>query len=441
MSTTDEAPATPDVQYGAPAAAFRALERARPPLPRFRSPVRGPWLTSVFAAVLLVGMPVLLVTGFLSYAAYDPQFAENAFPRDPGLLRLPHFDWPTSPSWLYRVNQGVHVGLGLALVPVVLAKLWSVLPKLFQWPPARSVAQVLERVSLLLLVGSILFELVTGVFNIQYDYVWKFDFYTAHYYGAWVFLVSFALHVALKLPTMRHALRTRSLREELRVDRAHTVPEEQDGTGLVAEDPAEPTISRRGVLGLVGAGSLAVTAVSVGETLGDAVRPTALLSVRGQSYGDGPNDFQVNRTAGVAGIRPDMVDGTWRLLLRGGPREVSLSRDDLLAMEQHTAELPIACVEGWSTVQTWTGVRLRDLLALTGLDGLDSAQVRSLEPAGAFNQTTLHDGQVRADDALLALRVNGADLSMDHGFPARVIVPALPGVRNTKWVRSIDFRA
>jgi DMSO/TMAO reductase YedYZ molybdopterin-dependent catalytic subunit len=44
-------------------------------------------------------------------------------------------------------------------------------------------------------------------------------------------------------------------------------------------------------------------------------------------------------------------------------------------------------------------------------------------------------------DALLALRVNGTDLSADHGFPARIIVPALPGVHNTKWVASIAFEA
>ena len=42
-------------------------------------------------------------------------------------------------------------------------------------------------------------------------------------------------------------------------------------------------------------------------------------------------------------------------------------------------------------------------------------------------------------DALLALMVNGVDLSSDHGFPARIIVPALPGVHCTKWVRSIEF--
>ena len=48
---------------------------------------------------------------------------------------------------------------------------------------------------------------------------------------------------------------------------------------------------------------------------------------------------------------------------------------------------------------------------------------------------------MRDPDALLALKVNGEDLSMDHGFPARIIVPALPGVHNTKWVGSIEFSA
>jgi DMSO/TMAO reductase YedYZ molybdopterin-dependent catalytic subunit len=109
-------------------------------------------------------------------------------------------------------------------------------------------------------------------------------------------------------------------------------------------------------------------------------------------------------------------------------------------MDLHTADLPIACVEGWSTRQTWTGVRLRDLAALAGVPGPASAVVRSLE-TGPFAQAELHAGQVLHPDSLLALRVNGADLSPDHGFPARLIVPAIPGVRCTKWVRSVEFRS
>ena len=154
----------------------------------------------MFGAVLLAALPVVIVTGLLSYVAYGPQFGQ-AIPGDVGILHLPWFDWPASPSWLYRLTQGLHVGLGLVLVPVVLAKLWSVAPKLFAWPPVRSPAQALERLSLLLLVGGILFEIVTGLLNIQYDYVFGFSFYAAHYVGAWVF-------IGASSPTSRSSCRT-----------------------------------------------------------------------------------------------------------------------------------------------------------------------------------------------------------------------------------------
>jgi DMSO/TMAO reductase YedYZ molybdopterin-dependent catalytic subunit len=52
----------------------------------------------------------------------------------------------------------------------------------------------------------------------------------------------------------------------------------------------------------------------------------------------------------------------------------------------------------------------------------------------------LQANQVLDPDSLLALRVNGVDLTPDHGYPARVIVPALPGVHCTKWVAEIEFR-
>ncbi|WP_241250005.1 molybdopterin-dependent oxidoreductase [Rhodococcus sp. X156] len=418
------------------------MARHRPPgLGRtraWRSPLRGPWLTSVLGLVLLVGLPVVAVTGLLSYVAYGPQL-NQAIPADVGWLHLPFFEWPTRPVWLYRLNQGLHVGLGLVLVPVVLAKLWSVVPTLFDWPPARSLAQVLERLSLLALVGGILFELVTGVLNIQYDYVFGFSFYTAHYFGAWVFLAGFVVHVGLKLPRLVTALRSVSLREVLRTSRADTRPEPPDPDGLVALDPAPATLSRRGALGLVGGGAALVAVVSVGQTV-DALRPLAFLLPRGRDLGDGPNDFPVNRTVTAAGISTDQAGPSWRLELSGAGTR-TLDRAQLLTLPQHTAVLPIACVEGWSTTQRWSGVRLRDLAALAGVADPASALVQSLGTSGPFSQAALQANQVLDPDSLLALRVNGVELSADHGYPARVIVPALPGVHNTKWVRALEFRA
>lgn len=161
-------------------------------------------------------------------------------------------------------------------------------------------------------------------------------------------------------------------------------------------------------------------------------------------------DFQVNNTARNAGIIASETGEAWRLTLGTGSQfgaegqtikpGAKLSRADLLRMDQHTASLPIACVEGWSTDnQTWTGVRLRDLAAQAGVPNPSAVYVQSLQHGGGFGRTVLSAEQVMDPDSLLALRVNGADLSLDHGYPARVIVPANPGVHNTKWVASLTF--
>jgi DMSO/TMAO reductase YedYZ molybdopterin-dependent catalytic subunit len=406
----------------------------------WRSPLRGPWLTSVLGLTLLIGLPIVIITGLLSYIAYGPQFGQ-AIPGDVGWLKLPTFDWPTNPAWLYRLNQGVHVGLGLVLIPVVLAKLWSVIPRLFAWPPSRSIAQLLERLSLVMLVGGILFELITGVLNIQYDYIFGFSFYTAHYFGAWVFIAGFVMHIALKIPRMVTGVRSLPLREVLRTKRTDTVAEPPDPDGLVASDPSPATVSRRGALALIGGSAVFMAVITAGQTIGGWTRPFALLLPRGRDHGNGPNDFQINRTAFAAGIAPETTGDSWRLTLNGGPAPVVLDRRTLEAMPQHTAQLPIACVEGWSTTEVWSGVALRDLARLAGVPSPVSAKVASLERYGGFNHSVLQRNQVVHPDSLLALRVNGADLSLDHGYPARVIVPALPGVHNTKWVASIDFQA
>ena len=419
--------------------------RRRPVPPPFRptfwrSPLRGAWLTAALGSILLVGLTVVALTGLVSYAAYDPGLAGNDLTPAHGLLGFYLFNWPTRPSWLYAATQGTHVTLGLALVPVVLAKLWSVIPRLFALPPVRSPAQALERLSVALLVGSALFEFATGIVNIQVYYPFHFSFYTGHLYGAWVFIAAFVGHAAIKLPTVRRAYRVRGALAPLRDDLAHTTPEPYTADGLVALAPAAPTVSRRGLLALVGGGSLTLLLVSVGQSIGGPLRRLALLAPHGRSLGSGPNDFQINKTATSVGITAAQTGASWRLVIRGHSQR-SLSRADLLELSQRQASLPIACVEGWSTTQHWSGVRLRDLAELAGMPSPSVAEVKSLQHRGVFSQASLSSEQILDDRSLLALRVNGADLSLDHGFPARVIVPGAPGVHQTKWVSSIVFLA
>ena len=410
----------------------------------WRSPLRGPWLTSVFGLVLLCGLPVVFVTGLLSYAAYNPDLSPvNDKTPAKGLLGFYLFAWPTHPDWLYRLNQGVHVTLGIVLVPVLLAKLWSVIPRFFAWPPLRSLGQALDRLSLLLLVGGALFEFLTGLLNVQLDYIFPGSFYPLHFYGAWIFFGAFLAHVALRLPRMLRALRSRDLRAELRTSTSRTEPEPPDDSGLVAARPAAPTMSRRGAIGMVGLGSLTLLAVTAGQSIGGALRWTAVLAPRGRNPGSGPSGFQINKSAESVHLTDQDLGEAWRLTVVSGDRQVVLTLQDLQRLTQHRSLLPIACVEGWSTEdQAWEGVRLRDLARLVGHDtDPPGVFVESVQRSGAFRAAALRDNQVRDPRSLLALRVNGAPLSHDHGYPARVIMPAAPGVMNTKWVRRLTFGA
>ncbi|WP_433400153.1 molybdopterin-dependent oxidoreductase [Streptomyces sp. CA-146814] len=395
----------------------------------WRSPVRGARFTAVLGLVLLVGLTVVAGTGLLSYAAYNPDLDPvNDKTPDKGWLGFYLFAWPTGPHWLYRLTQGLHVTVGIVLVPVLLAKLWSVIPRLFALPPVRSVAHALERLSLLLLVGGALFQFLTGLLNIQLDYLFPGSFYRLHFYGAWVFLAGFVAHTALKLP------------RAVRVLRRGLPSGEADG--LVSPDPLPPTLSRRGAFATVGAGSLLLLVTSAGRSFDGPLRRIALLTPRGGTdEGPGPNAFQVNKTAAAVRITPADTGEGWRLTVRGLVGELRFSREELLAMELHSAALPIACVEGWSTSdQLWRGVRLRDLAALAGYpDRPPAVFVESLQRSGSFRKAALRDNQVRDGRSLLALEVNGAPLSPDHGYPARIIVPAAPGVLNTKWVETLTF--
>ncbi len=89
--------------YGFPARLWRSLDRHAVPgvsvRRRWRSPLRGPWLTSVFGAVLLIGLPIVIITGLLSYIAYAPQFGQ-AMPAHVGWAGMELTGFPACPRRL-----------------------------------------------------------------------------------------------------------------------------------------------------------------------------------------------------------------------------------------------------------------------------------------------------------------------------------------------------
>ena len=319
----------------------QARRPPQPPIPEagpfrrsfWKSPLRGPWLASFLSAALLPLIVTCFATGLLSHAAYNPDLGHNGL-FDPG-LDIYFFEWPVRPSWLYALTQGLHIVSGLAAIPILLAKLWAVIPQLFERPAVRSVAHALERAGLALLVGGSLFVFATGILNIQLWYPFGFSFVPAHYYAALVFIAALAFHVVTKITVARRAFAERGVVAPLPDDLEHTRPEPPlDGLETTAPvAAAAPTMSRRLLLGTVAAGSAGLALMGIGQTAGGPFRKLALLAPRGDGPGGaGPNEFMVNKTFRAVGIPRTAVGVNWELTLSVGGRErARLSRDDLLA--------------------------------------------------------------------------------------------------------------
>ena len=256
----------------------------------------------------------------------------------------------------------------------------------------------LERLSIAVLVAGAVFELATGLLNILQWYPWPFGFIQAHWWVAWLTVGALLVHLAVKAPLIAAHWRTR---------RAPAPPPRP------GEDVA---VSRRTVLLAAGTAAAAVTVVTAGQNVPWLRRrrpgPRAAWPGRGR-----PAD---QPTAAAAGVEQTAVDPTWALQI-GGRTPSALGLADLAGLPQQTSRLPISCVEGWSATASWTGVRLRDVLAAAGVPAGTDVRLVSLEPHGS-NHTSLLPAAF-ADDplTLLALQLDGATLSLDHGYPCRLI--------------------
>lgn len=367
----------------------------------FRSKLHSEKSAALLGIALGVSFGICFVTGLISHWIQQPPS---------------WFLWPSRPVNLYRVTQGLHVATGIAAVPLLLAKLWTVYPKLFTWPPVESVAHGLERISLLPLVGGSVFLLVSGLNNIALWYPWEFFFPTAHYWASWITIGALVVHIGAKSAITGQVLRRRH----------PDLLSEPDGAGL----------SRRQFLLTVGAATLAVTLATLGQT----VRPLRRLSVLApRDPAVGPQGFPVNKTARSAGVTESALDPGWRLSVGGAvrnPRSFTLA--ELRALPQREATLPISCVEGWSATARWKGVPLGELLAMTGAGEQAEVTAWSLQERGLYRRAAVNRLHASDSDTLVALEVNGEPLHLEHGFPARLIGPNRPGVMQTKWLSRLE---
>jgi len=124
------------------------------------------------------------------------------------------------------------------------------------------------------------------------------------------------------------------------------------------------------------------------------------------------------------------------------PQYLSLAQ--LAAMPQTAQITRHDCVEGWSAIAQWSGVALRDLLALAGpRPGAQFVVFHTFDrdSSGVPYYESLNMAQAMHPQALLALRQNGVAIPPDRGAPVRLKVPTQLGYKSAKWVRHIEIVA
>jgi DMSO/TMAO reductase YedYZ molybdopterin-dependent catalytic subunit len=140
---------------------------------------------------------------------------------------------------------------------------------------------------------------------------------------------------------------------------------------------------------------------------------------------------------------------TWTLTLAGlaSGSDVILRQPDLVRFAQHEQVTRLCCVEGWSAIAGWSGVRFADLLR--GYPPANGAKWAAMESSvnldGRGNPDPYYVSidlpTARHPQTLLATHLNGNPLGTDHGAPLRLVVPMTLGLKNIKAITKIAYVA
>lgn len=137
---------------------------------------------------------------------------------------------------------------------------------------------------------------------------------------------------------------------------------------------------------------------------------------------------------------PVFDEAEWRFEVRGlVENPLTLTYAELKALGPMNVEADMHCVTGWSTLDnTWTGVPFRVIVERAGVKP-EAAWVIALCEHGYTSDLSLE--AMLDDDVLVAWAHDGQDLTPEHGFPLRLVVPKRYAWKSAKWLRGFEFTA
>jgi DMSO/TMAO reductase YedYZ molybdopterin-dependent catalytic subunit len=157
-----------------------------------------------------------------------------------------------------------------------------------------------------------------------------------------------------------------------------------------------------------------------------------------------PSAVTTARVNGNEGMSQEFDPSTWRLSvggIQGRTDDLIVTLDDIRALPRTEMITELKCIEGWSIVVHWAGVRFSDLATkYSGVANLDQLPkyVSLVTPdqgyfVGWDTPSILHP------QTLLAYEMNGQALKPEHGAPLRLASPTKYGIKQIKRIGRIEF--
>jgi len=152
-----------------------------------------------------------------------------------------------------------------------------------------------------------------------------------------------------------------------------------------------------------------------------------------------PERITPERVNGMEGLGDGFDTSSWRLTVAGlSASEITLTLDDIEALPRIEMITEFKCIEGWSLIQKWTGVRFSDFVAKYGDPSRLTKYVSLITPDEAYFvgwdiQSIMHP------QTLLAYELNGQPLTLEHGAPLRIASPLKYGIKQIKRIGRIEF--
>ena len=147
-----------------------------------------------------------------------------------------------------------------------------------------------------------------------------------------------------------------------------------------------------------------------------------------------PNDEFFTLSIGAV---PNINATTWRLTISGlVGNSTQFTYDEIISFPSKSVTATLKCVEGPSATAKYTGVQLKYVLDLVGVQ-VGAQEVIFYAADGYSSSLTLEDAS--ADDVILAYEMNGERLPSDQGFPLKLVAPGKAGYKWVKWLERMEL--